>query len=160
MKSNQTIVVDSREKNAIQFPPNVKTVVKGLYSGDYSALGLEHLISIEKKDIDDLCGSLTTGRERFERELHRLRGFRFKRLLIIGHRSDIIAGNYRSRATPKSILASLCAFEVRYDIPVVFANEKVASELVIRWCFWFSREITKNAQNMENAQDEGEPHKG
>jgi hypothetical protein len=28
--------------------------------------------------------------------------------------------SYASRVTPASVLGSLCAFEVRYDVPVVF----------------------------------------
>jgi hypothetical protein len=30
-------------------------------------------------------------RERFERELHRLRGYRFKRLLVVGSEAEILA---------------------------------------------------------------------
>lgn len=140
------IVIDNREQVMLPFAVNVKTERGTLYSGDFSVKGLEHLIGIERKSISDLCGSLTSGRERFERELHRLRGYRFKRLLVVGHRSEIVAGNYRSKAKPQSILASLNAFEVRYDIPVVFANEKTAAELVVRWCYWFQREVMKDAE--------------
>lgn len=147
--NNLTIIIDNREQVMLPFEDHVKTERGTLYSGDFSAKGLEHLIAIERKSIADLVGSLTSGRERFERELHRLRGFAFKRLLVVGHRSEIVAGNYRSRAKPQSILASLNAFEVRYDIPVVFANEKAAAELVYRWAYWFSREVAKNAGNME-----------
>ena len=139
-----TIIIDNREQVMLPFADNVKTERGTLYSGDFSVKGLEHLFSVERKSVSDLVGSLTSGRERFERELHRLRGFRFKRLLVVGSRSDIVGGNYRSKATPKSILASLNAFEVRYDIPVVFASEKAAAELVVRWCYWFARETQKD----------------
>ena len=144
------IIIDNREQVMLPFADNVKTERGTLYSGDFSVKGLEHLITIERKSISDLCGSLTTGRDRFERELHRLRGSRFKRLLVVGRRSDIISGNYRSKASPQSILASLNAFEVRYDIPVVFANEKAAAELVVRWCYYFAREVKKNAKLLTN----------
>ena len=62
---------------------------------------------------------LVDTRERFCRELHRLRDFDFARLLIIANRQDVEQGNYRSHATPQSILASLAALEVRYRVPVV-----------------------------------------
>ena len=56
-----------------------------LVSSDYSAAGIESLFAIERKTVGDLVGCCTgENRDRFERELHRLRGFRFKRLLVIG----------------------------------------------------------------------------
>lgn len=143
------IIIDSREQTPIEFQPEVKTERGTLQSGDYSIKGLEHLFSVERKSIADLVGSLTSGRDRFERELHRLRGFRFRRLLIIGHRSELLAGKYRSKASPKSILSSLNAFEIRYNIPVVFANEMAAAELINRWAYWFAREISKDAAKIE-----------
>ncbi len=141
-----TIIIDRREQVMLPFAENVRTERGTLYSGDFSVKGLEHLISIERKSLNDAIGSLTSGRERFERELHRLRGFRFRRLLVVGARADIERGNYRSKASPKSILASLNAFEVRYDIPVVFASERDAAALVVRWCYWFAREVGKDAE--------------
>ena len=147
------LIVDSREQTPLKFPDNIEVEVSGLYSGDYSVKGLEHLFSVERKSLSDLCGSLTSGRERFEKELHRLRGYRFKRLLIVGDRRDLETGNYRSKATPKSLLASLNAFEVRYEIPTVFADEKLAAELVVRWGFWFAREVRIDAEKLAKNDD-------
>jgi DNA excision repair protein ERCC-4 len=61
-------------------------------------------------------------RARFERELHRLRGYRFKRLLVVGSEAEILAGQYHSDIKPNAVLATLCAFEVRYDLPVVLCR--------------------------------------
>ena len=37
--------------------------------------------------------------------------------------------------------ASVCAFEVRYDLPVVFVpTAKAGARLVERWAFYFARE--------------------
>jgi hypothetical protein len=58
-------------------------------------------------------------REQFERELHRLRGFRFKQLLIVGREAEIPAGGYHSRIPPKVVFARLASFEARYDLPMV-----------------------------------------
>jgi len=43
-------------------------------------------------------------RERFERELHRLRGYRFKRLLMVGSEAEILAGQYHSNIKRKAEL--------------------------------------------------------
>jgi hypothetical protein len=80
-------------------------------------------------------------RERFEHELHRLRGFRFRRLLIVGTREEIEAGVYRSNIKPAAVLGSLAAWEIRYDAPIVFeADPEAAGRRVESWVFWFARE--------------------
>lgn len=102
---------------------------------------MEHLFSVERKSIQDLVGSVISGRDHFERELHRLRGFDFARLLIIGTEQDICDHRYRSRAAPTAVLHSLNAFEVRYRVPVVWAgDEATAARLIERWSYWFCRE--------------------
>ena len=99
----------------------VADVRAGLLTGDYSVAGLECHFTVERKSIPDLVGCCAaSNRERFENELHRLRGFRFRRLLIVGTRAAIEAGAYRSAITPAAVLGTLAAFEVRYDCPVVF----------------------------------------
>jgi hypothetical protein len=79
-----------------------------------------------------------------ERELHRLRGFRFKRLLIVGSCGEIELQRYYSRIAPKAVLATLSAFEVRYDCPVVFVATAVEAALQVeRWFYFFAPEITE-----------------
>ena len=114
------IVVDTREQEPLVFER--LTSVRGtLKTGDYSVAGLQDLFSIERKTVADLVGcSMGDNRERFERELHRLRGYRFKRLLVVGSEAEILAGHYHSNIKPNAVLATVCAFEVRFDLPVVF----------------------------------------
>jgi len=141
-----TIVIDSREQRPLVFPDNIQTVRQKLLTADYSALGIEHLFAVERKSIPDLVQSCTHQRERFEQELHRLRGFRFKRLLIVGSRQDLLDGKYFSRAKPQAITATLSAFEVRYDLPVVWVDTPAeGGRTVAVWAWWFAREIIKNA---------------
>jgi ERCC4-type nuclease len=143
---NPRLIIDSREQTPFQFTQLVSA--KGtLQSGDYSIQGLEHLFAVERKSLDDLAGSIGTERERFERELHRLRGFRFKRLLIIGSEDAIVNHRYRSQITPKAVLHSLYAIEARYDIPVIFApTPEAGARLIERWAVWFAREVAKDAE--------------
>ncbi len=118
-----TIIIDTREQTPLtftRFPSERGT----LQSGDYSIRGLENLFSIERKVPGDLVQSVTRERDRFERELHRLRGFDFARFLIVGTEQDILDHNYRSKAAPKAVLNSLRAFEVRYRVPVVWAGTR------------------------------------
>lgn len=68
-------------------------------------------------DLANCC--MRENRDRFERELHRLRGFRFKRLLIVGSELEVQQGVAFSRINPKSIFGSLAAWECRCDVPAV-----------------------------------------
>lgn len=145
------VVIDTREQAPLPFR-NLPTITDGLQTGDYSVVGLEHLIAVERKSVADLVGCVTRERERFERELHRLRGYRFRRLLVVGVEAEVSQHRYRSCASPKSVLNSLAAWECRFDIPVCWAAEpEQAALLVERWCWWFARETMKDAAALSGA---------
>ena len=131
-----TIIVDTREQTPLEFQ-HLPSERGTLQSGDYSIQGLEHDFAIERKSVADLCGSLTRGRERFERELHRLRGFPFARVLIVGTPMEV----QRTAASSKSIFGSVSAFEARYGIPFVWEpSPELAARLVERWAWFYWRE--------------------
>jgi len=143
-----TLITDIREQNPLHFQ-HLEAVPGTLLTGDYSIQGLEHLFSVERKSIADLVQSVTRERDQFERELHRLRGFHFKRLLVIGTEQEIRDGNYSSKANPKAVFHSLYAFEARYDVPVIFVpTPEQAALLVERWAYWYAREVQKNAKRV------------
>ena len=143
------ILVDSREQTPLLFA-NLTTERATLATGDYSVLGFERDFCIERKSIEDLVQSLTHGRDRFSRELQRMRGYSFRRLLIVGTLADIEAHRYRSLANPKAIIGSLFAFEARFDVPVCFcASPEAAAVQVERWAFYFLRErLTAASETM------------
>ena len=135
-----TIIVDTREQTPLPFA-DLPTERRTLTTGDYSVLGFERAFSIERKSIEDLIQSLTHGRDRFSRELQRMRAFDFRRLLIVGNLADIEEHRYRSLAVPKAIIGSLFAFEARFDVPVCFcATPESAATLIERWALYFVRE--------------------
>src|SRR5215472_12186206 len=140
------IAVDTREQSPLKFT-RLQSVERALFSGDYSILGCEEQFAVERKSLDDLANCCLSGnRDRFEHELHRLRGFRFKRLLIVGTRAEIVAQRYHSRIAPKAVLATLSAFEIRYDLPVVFCSTpEEAATAIERWVFYYCREVIKFA---------------
>jgi hypothetical protein len=95
------IVIDTREQEPLAFE-RLASVRGTLQTGDYSVAGLQDLFSIERKTVSDLVGCcMGENRDRFERELHRLRGYRFKRLLVVGSEAEILAGQYHSNIKPK-----------------------------------------------------------
>ena len=138
------IVIDTREQEPLPIR-RLPVIRSGIYSGDYSIAGMEAVFAVERKSIADLVSCCAgSNRERFENELHRLRGFKFKRLLIIGTQAEIEAGQYRSNIKPASVLGTLAAFEIRYDIPVVFApTPEAGAHRVETWAWYSAREAVE-----------------
>jgi ERCC4-type nuclease len=144
-----TAVIDTREQAPLAFT-RLPFQRGTLQSGDYSFLGGEEQFAVERKSVADLVGCCAgDNRQRFFRELHRMRGFRFKRLLVVGSRSEIETGQYRSAIPPKSVLGTLAAIEARYDVPVVFAPTPAqAAWQVEEWIWWYAREIIIHANQL------------
>lgn len=148
------LIIDTREQTPLTFG-NIPSERATLHTADYSIRGYESVFGVERKTIGDLVGSLTAGRERFMREMQRLQAYTFKRLLIVGSRSDIEAGRYRSAATPKAILASVATIEARYDIPAVYAIDATeAARMIEGWALYYSREANKRALEGTNTTAE------
>lgn len=143
------IIVDTREQTPLVFT-RLASEVSGLTTGDYSFSGGETYMAVERKSVADLVGCCTgVDRARFERELHRLRGFKFKRLLVIGYAYEITEHQYRSRLDPEAVMGTLAAFEVRYEVPIVFAaNAEDAALWVEQWACWCAREIITEANHL------------
>ena len=151
------ILVDSREQTPLLFA-NLTTERATLATGDYSVKGFERDFSIERKSIGDLVQSLTHGRDRFSRELQRMRAFDFRRLLIVGSLSDLEQHRYRSLANPKAVVGSLFAFEARFDVPVYFcATPATAATQIERWAFYFLRERLNAAADIMRRYGEQAP---
>jgi DNA excision repair protein ERCC-4 len=143
------IVIDTREQDPLAFS-RLQSVRGTLTSGDYSFRGAEQLFTVERKSVDDLAACCVgENRARFERELHRLRGFRFKRLLIVGTELEIQAAHYNSRIAPRAVFSTLSAFEVRYDLAITFkASPELAAKQIESWAFWFAREMIEGVNDL------------
>lgn len=126
------IVFDSREQKPYRFdgtPYEGVTVESGtLQTADYSLKGLEDRIGIERKSLDDLAGTLTNGRERFQRECERGRGLDYFALVVESDMESVRRHRYRSRMKPQALLQSLFAFSVRYGLHVFWAGCREGGE--------------------------------
>ena len=71
MKIQPIVLIDRREQHAWRFE-NLPSELGTLDTGDYSVRGLEHLVAVERKTLDDLLGCCGRERDRFKRELARL----------------------------------------------------------------------------------------
>lgn len=76
-----TAVIDTREQKPWLLSP-LKTQVATLTTGDYSVLGLERQIALERKSLPDLLGCIGGGRKRFESEIERLQAYPTRCVII------------------------------------------------------------------------------
>lgn len=129
------IIQDSREQAPYAFnvPKYAGTVVEvaALSTGDYSLHGLTDRIAIERKSLPDLTGTLTTGRERFQRECERGRGLDYFGLVIEASMNDVRRHNYRSAMTPQSLLQTLAAWSIRYGLHVHWCGGREGGEYLV-----------------------------
>jgi ERCC4-type nuclease len=73
MMDRITVVVDTREQEPYSFDSDkVSAVRKALPAGDYSLVGLEERVAVERKSLTDFVSTVIRGRKRFHRELEKL----------------------------------------------------------------------------------------
>lgn len=130
-----TLLVDTREQAPLVFT-HLHAIYCTLQSGDYSVQYLQEEFAVERKSMADLVGSLTRERERFMREMHRLRGFRTRHLLVVGTERELLELVARGRANIAQVEHSLLAVEQRYGVPVTRADSPEAAALLIETWAW------------------------
>jgi ERCC4-type nuclease len=147
--SSPVIIVDTREQQPLVFS-HLESRRGTLGTGDYSILGLEQEFSVERKgSIDEVALCCGEERERFTRELFRLRSHKFRRLLIVGSEEAIVTHQYRSNIKPQSVLGSLYAWQARFDIPIAWCQTPAAAaRLTELWVFYYCREVVESANNL------------
>ena len=129
------LIVDTREQKPLVFR-HLHSVRDTLQSGDYSARGLTDVFAVERKSMKDLVSSITRNRARFLRELHRLRGYGFARLLVVGTLQELEEMESKGRAHRKHVEHSLLSIEERFHVPVYRVDTpELAAQLVETWAF-------------------------
>lgn len=113
--SNVIAIIDSREQTPLDLEP-LTTITSTLPTGDYSIRGLEHVVAIERKSLDDLVGCVGRDRERFDREVQRLLAFPV-RILVIESSWEAIESHepinpqWRGKVSKESVLGSLMGWQ-------------------------------------------------
>ncbi len=150
-----TIITDSREQineNITGYfdTRKIPHLSRKLDAGDYSAMlgdmTLEHDISIEKKNgIDEIASNFTIDRQRLEDEFMRAKAHGTKMFLLIENCSwsDIFLHNYRSKLEPKSLIASLLSWQVRFNITIIFCKPSETGQIIYGILYYAAREALK-----------------
>lgn len=149
------VIIDSREQRPLGIEA-YPTIDQGLPVGDYGILGFSDwnnpAFIVERKSLDDLVGSLTEGRERFLKEIEKMRQFRFRAVLIEGTVDQVGLGQYVSQATPQSILASLDAIAVRANVHLFWCGDASgAARQLERLVRQFCRGVEKDYRRLQSA---------
>jgi DNA excision repair protein ERCC-4 len=131
-------IVDSREQLPFDLAP-LRTVQGSLPTGDYSVVGLESVIAIERKSLSDLLGCVGSERERFDREVQRLLAYPSRLLLIETSWGDLEAGEWRSQVTPAAAVGSVLGW-IAMGLPVILAGDRErAQRYAARFLFTVAR---------------------
>ena len=124
------LLSDTREQKELDFSgiDGVEMVEKTtLPYGDYTALAHGHPIPIvfERKGISDLFGTMTSGYERFKREMERAKESSMKLILIIeGSYSSVWDGIPQSQFDGSSMMKKLATLYVKYDLEYIFCESR------------------------------------
>lgn len=143
------IIIDTREQTPYDFSSYPAESFTGtLDTGDYSLAGFEDQIAVERKELSDIISCLGSGRERFTRELERLRGYESAVLVIESPLQAIRAGKYRSSMQPEAAEQSLISIMQRYRLPVYFAQDRSDGQ---RFTYNFLRHFFRHAEKRYKA---------
>lgn len=135
-----TVICDTRERT----PPAIDLllpVVRGkMQTGDYTVAGLEHLVCVERKSLQDLVMCVGRERPRFDRCIERMRGFQLAVLVIEASESTVELKQYRGEVDPNAVLGSVHSWRAK-GINIDWAgNSQTAAIHISRTLFAFARE--------------------
>ncbi len=118
----------------------------GKGGADYTLLGFENVLRIERKEINDYLASITRGRDRFERQLKFMRQFAYRAVIVewpslpglldaLGRGGGERDGRIHSGAHWNSVRGSTLHLSRRW-CPIIFAGTREEAQ-DYAWDFMF-----------------------
>jgi len=141
-------LIDTREQLPLDLPSLAPPVITTLATGDYSVSGLEHVVAIERKSLEDLLGCIGQERERFDREVQRLLAYPVRALVIESGWQALERGEWRSKVTPQAAVGSVLGW-IASGLPVVmcYTHER-AGKYVARLLYTAARRRWREAREL------------
>jgi len=123
------ITIDTREQRPWSWLPSEATVtVAGLRTGDYAITG-DDGFAIERKSLDDFLGTISSGWDRFTRELWRMSGWPARVVIVEASLSAVYwdidgAGptHRHNLITPQFVAKRIAELTMR-NVSVLFAGD-------------------------------------
>jgi len=122
---NVTAIIDTREQLPLDLAP-LRTVTRMLTTGDYSVVGLEKVVSVERKSLVDLVQCVGRDRKRFDREVQRLLAYPVRAIVVEASWSEIERGDWRSQVKPSQVTGSVLGWIAR-GIPILLIGDHEAA---------------------------------
>lgn len=125
------VVVDTREQHPFLFvgmDVEIITRRKALKTGDYSILGLENRVCVERKSKEDLFQSCIHERKRFEREIARMSRMERGCVIVECSMEDVKAGLPQSKIDPLCVVNTTISWAGRYGVPWFFMPTRADAE--------------------------------
>lgn len=148
---SMSILVDSREQPTEQAVKRYKsfgceysraTLDSGDYTFNFLCNNVAHFtttkrivpeVVIERKcSVDEIAQNFTHERDRFRREFERMKEHKAKAYVLVENATweNIVNGKYRSKMNPDALVASMLAFQSRYDISYIFCKSETSGRLI------------------------------
>lgn len=138
------LIIDSRERQPLDIsddPDFEGSITQKLDAGDYSLVGLESIVAIERKaNCDELWMNLSSkkGRERLKREMERFKKIKYRFIIIeqgydefVDPTSYYVNKSRRNKFSPympvSVIMRELIDYMISFDVHVIFAGTKARS---------------------------------
>jgi ERCC4-type nuclease len=150
VETKPTLLYDTREQlpyEFTRFSDQFAAIEKRkLLCGDYSILGWETQICFERKSIQDLVSTVIHGKERFGKELAKLREYEHAAIVIEASYQQVASPYTFSDANPKSVIGLLQSHQLRYGVHVIFAGTRVHAEahiagMLLKWFIYNSKTV-------------------
>lgn len=150
------IVIDTREQQPYTFDPErFETVRRALPAGDYSLVGSETRVAVERKSMPDFVSTVIRARKRFHAELRKMAGCEFACVVVEGALRDVLEGSYGTGAHPNAVFGAAISICVDWGVPVYFCGDRQTArrfaEDYLERCW---RAITNTSLGEANVSDQ------
>ena len=152
------IIVDTREQTPAPITA-FRTVRDALPVGDYGIVGFSKwdypAFVLERKTLADFVACCGVERERFMRELFKMRQYNYKAVLVEGTEQQVREHDYRSNIAPDSVLSTVDVIQTRMRIQFCWVESalgcarKIESQVRI-----FCQGIVRDVERLERAARE------
>ncbi len=122
------IVIDTREQEPYGF--TCDTVSRKLEAGDYSVVGHEDAVAVERKSLPDFVHTVIHDFDRFAVELMKLAAMRCACVIVEADLDTVLRGLAADKlrgASPESVLGAALYVAVRYHVPVYWCGSRQAA---------------------------------
>ena len=139
------IVVDTREQKPYKFD---NSITGKLDVGDYSIEGLEDIVAIERKTLDDWVSSITKNRKQMEEKVKyaRLKLFYYA-IVIESDMTKMWQKRRYSKVPPAAYINTALKWSVKYNLPIFFSSNASQGKYITKTLldgfhnYWFKEQL-------------------